>query len=146
MVRGNDESGKHADLLPRPLQMRSTNPICTFRCVRTVSRINHLEPKATEPTTLDGWTLRLQKTRRVDVDSQDAGPETEPLFETEDEPHVALDGDSIDMAEQLSEAWQDRDDQELEPQRRRKPAALLVSAIVHVGVLLAASSDWVAGS
>jgi hypothetical protein len=56
------------------------------------------------------------------------------LFTTGDLPHPTLDGDSIEFAGRLSEAWQD--DEEPEQQQRGKPAALLVSALVHVVVLL----------
>lgn len=56
------------------------------------------------------------------------------LFTTDCVPLPTLDHESIEFAGQLSEAWED--DEEPEPQKRGKSAAVLVSALVHVAVLL----------
>ena len=56
------------------------------------------------------------------------------LFTADDDPHTTLDRESIELAGLLSESLDV--DQATESKRRVKPAAMLVSGLVHVGVLL----------
>ena len=60
--------------------------------------------------------------------------ETESTFTTDEDQRLTSDDQTAEYAGQLSEGW--NVDEEERPRRRVKPAAMLVSGLVHVGVLL----------
>ncbi|KAA1261563.1 hypothetical protein LF1_41130 [Rubripirellula obstinata] len=113
------------------------NPILRFDARHKVASSHHLPVDHSETNDeIDDEVDDEVVANPVDDTESDSDPaarESSSLFTTDEEPLPTLDHDSIVFAGQLSETW--NTGEEPPTKKRGKSAAMLVSAVVHVGAL-----------